>query len=479
MLRNFIFYGTILLTAVSLSNRADAIDLPANTTTTARLTLTNRVAARFEKAGDEDWVRLQLTGGTRYKIGYTPGDTDVNTFRILNSSGSSTLASSSRGQIEYKAPNSGTFFLAVKGYADSIGAYYLEMYIDNEAPNIKTTARMTVGAPFRSTAQGPSVSNCGSDNDWIGVNLLAGTTYYTSLDKGGANEYVFRLRNPSGLPISPDREFFGATELKCFFIPINGLYFIEFNVVDACGDVYNIDIKQGCAIGSDSVEFVNLTSNNDLYYGLGGADTINGLAGNDLIDGGPGNDTINGGDGFDVASYASSLRSVDANLAVNPARVSLLEVAGVIVEMDILQGIEGVVGSSLADVFVGNVGANLFEGGLGSDRFTGGDGADRFLYASSSDSAVGSNRESITDFTVGQDKIDLSKMDADDAQVGNQTFTFLTAVEAAFTARGQLRYRYGGPALTLVEGNVTGDLLPDFQIALFRRLALSAADFVR
>jgi serralysin len=83
----------------------------------------------------------------------------------------------------------------------------------------------------------------------------------------------------------------------------------------------------------------------------------------------------------------------------------------------------------------------------------------------------------IVDFGVGDD-IDLSTIDANDAAAGNTAFSFLTASGAAFTGvAGQLRWQ-NFSSLTLVEGDINGDRVADFQIQLTGSKNLTAVDFI-
>ena len=70
-------------------------------------------------------------------------------------------------------------------------------------------------------------------------------------------------------------------------------------------------------------------------------------------------------------------------------------------------GADSLTGGSGADTISGGVGADVITGGLGADNLTGGLGADTFVYASVAQSN-GTNTDTITDFTTGTDKLQVT-----------------------------------------------------------------------
>jgi hypothetical protein len=227
-----------------------------------------------------------------------------------------------------------------------------------------------------------------------------------------------------------------------------------------------------------NVENADGTANNDVIYGdhfanaLGGGagvDTLYGRKGDDVLTGGLGNDRLDGGEGFDLASYAlGGTVTVDLSGATDVARRGT--------ETDTLIKIEGAIGSAGADRMIGDSLANLFRGGLGKDTLTGGAGADRFDYDSLQDSVVGTGRDIITDFTRGQDRIDLAGIDANAGSAGDQAFTRWVGTGAAGAA-GSLGYAIVG-GNTVIRGNVDGDSAWELEIQLTGTKVLGLADFV-
>lgn len=146
----------------------------------------------------------------------------------------------------------------------------------------------------------------------------------------------------------------------------------------------------------------------DMLSGDDGVNTLDGRGGNDRLLGRAGADVLIGGDGIDEAVYLASSAAVTVSLATGKG-------AGGDAEGDTLSTIENVSGSRYSDVLTGSSGANMLSGdngndrlssGLGMDVLTGGEGSDTFVF----NTAVGAtNIDTITDFTVGLDAIQLAK----------------------------------------------------------------------
>ena len=142
----------------------------------------------------------------------------------------------------------------------------------------------------------------------------------------------------------------------------------------------------------------------DLYGGPD-ADTLIGDPGDNLIWGGAGADIIDGGEGKDIVDYGGSGSGVIVSLADNSAiggdatgdRISNIESIYGSAHDDLLTG------DNRANVLFGNAGADILDGKGSADRLEGGTGNDTFIFLPGDNST-----DSVTDFTDGEDRIDLS-----------------------------------------------------------------------
>ena len=190
---------------------------------------------------------------------------------------------------------------------------------------------------------------------------------------------------------------------------------------------------------------------NDILFGNAGDDVLVGDAGGDSLNGGAGADVLDGGDGFDFANYSDATAAVSIDMTQASSTwtgdaqgdtFTSIEAFDLTAFNDVFHGDDAdnkilgrdgddqLFGGGGNDTLVGDFGNDVLSGGLGADVLISGDGADIFKYTAVEESQnVVINGitqiDDITDFTQGQDKIDLSAIDANPNMAGDQAFTFL------------------------------------------------------
>jgi Ca2+-binding RTX toxin-like protein len=275
-------------------------------------------------------------------------------------------------------------------------------------------------------------------------------------------------------------------------------------------DLYDgrLGTVEGEVFGGDGNDRLYSGAGNDRLFGQGGNDTLRGGTGNDYLDGGAGNDNMAGGTGNDIyiVAAAADVTTENAGEGTDTVRSYINWTLGANIERLELLGSSNLngTGNALANTLVGNSGNNSLSGGdgndyivggagndtlnggnqndtlvggAGADAMNGGAGNDSFLYQLLSDTGVGpGNRDTINGFVHGQDLINLAALDANAGVGGNQAFSFIGS--AAFSGvAGQLRYSAFGNTC-LVDGDVNGDSVADFQIAVAGTNFMTGTDFL-
>lgn len=183
---------------------------------------------------------------------------------------------------------------------------------------------------------------------------------------------------------------------------------------DAQGDtilnfqnIYGSNTGNDLLVGNAAANTLMGYGGDDQLFGGYGGDYIRGGDGNDTVSGGAGADNLDGGNGINTLHYYSSSAGVTINLFISSG-------VGGDAQGDTLFNFQNIYGANAAgDVLVGNntvnalygFGGNDYIAGYGgNDILSGGAGNDNFGYSASS-----FGKDVITDFTIGQDHLQISK----------------------------------------------------------------------
>ncbi len=271
-------------------------------------------------------------------------------------------------------------------------------------------------------------------------------------------------------------------------------------------------IDEAVLVGTEAGETLVSGAGDDNLFGGAGHDDLRGGAGDDNLFGGAGTDTavleagndlLNGGRGSDWLRVGGAIDAV-VNLTRGTANADGFGRNEVLNFENVIggRGDDKLVGDGAANILKGVNGGDMLRGGAGDDRLFGGAGrdilvggdgedtliggrgrdmmmggpdsmADLFVFHALADSAVGRNRDKIFDFAQGLDRIDLSRIDANDDMVGNQSFEYSGDTAQA----NSVWYTKAGSHLIL-NADVTGDGISDFQIGLVETAMIGVSDFI-
>ena len=198
------------------------------------------------------------------------------------------------------------------------------------------------------------------------------------------------------------------------------------NNIDASALAYGITL-----IGNAGANVLTGGTSNDTLTGNGGVDTFNVSAGTDTITdlGNGGADILNVSAGATVNATASAAWTASAT-TVNHGTVNI-STSGLAVDLSAVTATttgnygyhvtntgaaatftgsaldDWLTGGTGNDTLLGGNGADQLRGGAGNDTLTGGAGADFFIFDTTPSATT--NKDTITDFVSGTDKLEFSK----------------------------------------------------------------------
>jgi Ca2+-binding RTX toxin-like protein len=303
---------------------------------------------------------------------------------------------------------------------------------------------------------------------------------------------------------------------------------IRIGTNDSTNYIFDLTTDSNYNFGLEDDRVVGLGGNDVIRTGAGN-DHLEGGDGTNSYYDGDGNDTVLGGSGMDIArvdagndiyygeggsdtlyfyqihyGFNGSFKLATQGVRVDLSRTSEQDLGEF--GIDRFFSFENVVGTFGNDTFLGTNGVNaitgldgndilygrggndLLDGGEGVDTLIGGIGADDIVasngatenyrdlvrYESLKDSGTtAATRDNILSFKRGQDKIDLSKLDANLGLKGNQAFKVVKGFTKAF---GEIKLVKSG-ADTLVQIDGDKDNSVDMTI-LVKNVYLTKGDFI-
>ncbi len=212
-------------------------DYTANTSTTGKLEIEGKATGVLGTANDVDWFAVDLTAGNSYAF-FGGADNELS-LGLYDASGSPVTGAYGIEKVGFTAISSGRYYLSVSGGA--AGVYSLRSFVDDYSANTSTTGHLTIGSEMS------GVIDIFGDEDWLAVDLVAGTTYQFSVDSNiSISNFNLNLHDNSGSSISGVlvSSFTGytPTESGRYYLSINYRYYSQLDNYQAR---YKISTKGG------------------------------------------------------------------------------------------------------------------------------------------------------------------------------------------------------------------------------------------
>lgn len=374
----------------------------------------NRISVpSFGITNQEDTVDAPLTFDGTKGVDYFQGNNGDD--RIYGSNGQDQLKGG-RGNDRIYGENDNDRLYGELGEDELYGGY------DDDTLDGGEGADSLFGEQGRDTLIG------GAGNDYLDGGLLNDSM------SGGAGNDTYLVDNANDvindLGASTDVDTVLVIQTISYTLPAN----VENAAINASGNanLTGNTLNNGLT-GNDGKNVLDGGAGNDRLDGGAGADSLVGGVGNDVLIGGAGNDTFAGGAGVDLADFVAA--GLDVNVNLSTSRVTGDGT-------DLIFDVENILSGEGNDTLLGNDSGNEFKAGSGDDSLNGGAGKDtlcgcaygkdggryeldtlsggtgmdvfqlgwesgRFYDDGNVKNAGKSDYVVITDFTVGQDRLQL------------------------------------------------------------------------
>lgn len=227
--------------------RADAAPLPPDPagndrTTRARIAIGQSLSGGLDYQHDVDWYRVRLAAGESYRfIANSPdGDRNFDTMVVLHNSAGEELAVDDDGgpglnsYLEFNAPESGDYFVEVRGFAeDAVGDYTLAARAGDIPADNTTDATLSADGDYLQGMLSPA-----GDLDWFRIELAEGQSMRLNVngaeDANPLSDPLIVLYAPDGTEAARDDD--GGEGLNSrleFTAPTAGSYFLQVGGFDA------------------------------------------------------------------------------------------------------------------------------------------------------------------------------------------------------------------------------------------------------
>ncbi|MCC1494745.1 calcium-binding protein [Cognatishimia sp. F0-27] len=416
-------------------------DLPADATTTETIALLPGDAVTFDGTigfgGDQDWIRVEVPAGAELQVGMdglTFGDPllrlyDADSRQIGFSDDANFLGERLNPFLNLPFAEAVTVYIGAQSWSSRQTGDY-RLYIE------------AVTLPVLSAGESLDGALLGTgDRDQVSLALEADAAYALSVSYPSA-DFGIRVRGPLSTVLS--REFVDGdtvdersivflqdaaalnlvVEVGTFGIAGPSPYTLSLTALTTIAGTLEADVfttgdtgSYGRLLAGDDT--VTGGAGGDTLEGGGGDDVLSGAGGHDRLTGGLGQDSLDGGDGDDRLDGRVGDDTLTGGAGMDTLRGGpdndRLDGGG---DADTLEGGFGddsILGGDGADLLRGSDGQDSLDGGAGDDTLeggrdddvlTGGAGADLFRFAPPG--AEGD--DSITDFTGGEDALDLSAL---------------------------------------------------------------------
>jgi hypothetical protein len=251
--------------SVSVLQRSTA-DIPGSASSNVTLAPGATASSVINTAGDRDWFKVSLTGGTRYAVTESSDATSATPLgdpffrgvytgqgRLLAGTANDDYGSSLNSRVVFVAPVTGTYYLAAGGYGSGKGAYTLSFErVTNVFDSIGSAPATASSVAVGVTGVAGSI-DVARDVDWFRVTLTSGQAYIINVRGSDSNfgslgdPELIGVYDSAGriIPGSGNADSSGSPDAQGVFRPLtSGVYYVAVGgEVDGTG-TYRVTVER-------------------------------------------------------------------------------------------------------------------------------------------------------------------------------------------------------------------------------------------
>jgi len=246
-------------------------DYSSNISTYGNLTINSTIRGEIEESLDQDWFKVNLSGGQTYLINLEGSPTysgslgDTYLAGIFDSSGQFIIDTTNddggtvlNSQLEFIAPTSGTYYISASAYGSGTGTYSLSINSITQYDDYSSSSNRAGYIQINGATRGNIET--AEDTDWFAANLIAGRIYDISLEGAPTNAgtlsdtYIRGVYRSNGdLIENTSNDDSGAdTNSTVEFIPNStGIYYISAGAYGSNTGSYKLALTNSGSLSTD------------------------------------------------------------------------------------------------------------------------------------------------------------------------------------------------------------------------------------
>ena len=214
--------------------------------------------------GDSGYFRFTAEGGQLYQIDVALGTLADSYLELRDSDGRELASNDDHGdspasRIVWKAPESGDYYLLVRGYGSGTGSYTLTVahttIVDDHGDDVDSATTAAVGAPVE------GVVDYAGDVDYFRFTAEEGQLYQIDVALGTLGDSRLELQNSDGWGLAYNDDHGGSSASRIVWeAPASGNYYLVASGFGAATGSYTLTVSHSTIVDDHGDDIADATT---------------------------------------------------------------------------------------------------------------------------------------------------------------------------------------------------------------------------